>query len=712
MGVHLKNGRWTLLAACLACHPAWGLEFEFADTTISLDNLLTVGALWRTDDRDPSLIGKANLNPGLCVRRTSEPLGPRGSNDFAGDTCTVSNTAANQRAVDAPGAYSVNGDNGNLNFDKGDIAYATAKLTSELRGELYGWQAVVSGVYFFDSVYSDFESVHPDTTMRAARSRYSGEAEAAVGTDFDLLEYNLSRNFELAGHQMRLKVGNQILNWGESAFLLFNSLNNINPPDAIRLRVPGFDVKELLQPLGMVAVNANVIENVNVEAFYGYEWKPVILDPPGSFFSTVDVIGAGAEGLVAGSGKLPEDPDGLYRPVDNPDDSFGTLGSESSRTIYRDFAEEKRREPPGTGQYGLALKWFLPDFMNGTDLGFYYASYHSRLPVLSGFAGQRGCLQDAASATCGLGPAREEPFPLDTIRLLVEYPENVQMYGVSFNTTIGDYAWSGEYVFRPNLPIQIHVADLGFALLGPVLPDEDVNLGARTIPGRNTAVPDFLTEYRGRAPGSIQGGEYVPGFERMKSGQLGMTLLRTIGGKNWIKASQIILLLEMGFSHILDFPELDELQFQGGQGDLAVSAGADGTRGINPRSARSNPDDPATTRSPQTLRLNPHALDDLSTLGTEYAYGYRLATFSRYQDALFGVNLEGLLSLNHDVKGTAPGVGTGNFVEGRKQGQVGLRFDFLSTWLGEVRHTWYFGGGQRDNLRDRENLMVFLGYQF
>ena len=53
-----------------------------------------------------------------------------------------------------------------------------------------------------------------------------------------------------------------------------------------------------------------------------------------------------------------------------------------------------------------------------------------------------------------------------------------------------------------------------------------------------------------------------------------------------------------------------------------------------------------------------------------------------------------------------------NFIEGRKQILGGVRFDYLSTWNGEIRYTWYTGGGHRDALRDRDNLMVSLGYQF
>lgn len=719
------------LLAALGNAPAGALEFEIGDTALKFDNLLTVGAMWRTGNRDPSLIGKSNLNPGLCIRRTNPTLGPRGSNSFEGDTCTATNTAFNQRFVDAPGAYSVNGDNGNLNFDRGDIVYATSKLTTEFRAEVFDFNLFASGIYFFDARYTDFVERHPDTTLQAAQSDYPAAAVEAVGTDFDVLEYNIARNVAVGEREIRIKLGDQILNWGESAFLLFNSLNSINPPDATRLRVPGFDLKELLLPVGMIVANTSLFENASVEAFYQYKWRPVIIDPVGSFFSTIDAVGAGGKYFMLGFGKVPEDPNGLYRPIDNPHappadpgDPQYLAGVAAIRTLYLDTEETARRRPSDGGQYGAALRLFLPDFNNGTELGLYFANYHSRIPAVSGYAAQHGCLQDAATfvEACGFQgpgvdadnpatPENEEPLPVDTVRPFLEYPENVRMYGLSFNTTIGDFALSGEYVFRDNQPIQVYLPDLASAVLSPALPPSDINLGAVTIPGRRSAIPDFVSLYRGKEPGSIGAGEYVRGYERMKTGQLGLSVLKIVGGQNPIGASQMILLLEMGMMHVLDFPDISELQFSGGQGDLPVSAAADGTVGINPRDVRTDPDNPRTTRIAQTLRLNPHALDDTRTLGSEYSAGYRLVTLTRYQDAVFGTNLEALVSFNHDVYGTSPGIG-GNFVHGRKQAQLGLRFDYLSSWIGEIRHTWFFGGGQRDPLRDRENLAVFIGYLF
>ena len=743
------------LAAATCALPVQALEFDIAGTPVKLENLATVGALFRMQEIDGSLIGKSSLNPGICVRRTA---GAFDGDDraYAGNTCNPGEDDssgggfenANAYFVAQPGSFSPNGDNGNLNFKKYDVVLAATKLTSDLSFSLGEFNFFARGTGYFDFRQNELNERHPDTTAQASRTALPNDVLELTGARLHMLDYFVSRRFEFADRAFNIKLGNQVLNWGESAFLLPNSLNAINPPDQAASRVPGFDLKELSQPVGMVLLEGDVIDNLGFEAFYQYEWKPVIPDPVGSFFSTSDIVGEGGDYAMLSFSKAPEDPTQLYEPARNPDDPAFILGSRSSRTLRVDHAASKRAEPSNGGQYGFALKGFLENFNNGTEVALYFANYHARIPSISGYAANATCLPETAGVTpvdtivsiavsCGAldptdpaamaqfltgtlpalasGNAQlalpREALPLDTARLFIEYPENIRMYGMSFNTTVGDFAVSGEYVYRPNLPVQIHSTDLVFAVLQPAFPGEDLNLGIATLPGRRSAVPDFVaTNYRGEMPTA---GSYVRGWEPMKIGQANLNLLKTIGGDNPLGASQISLLLEMGYTHLLDFPKLSELQFNGAGTDTHISSGADGTVGINPRDVRTNPNDPSTsiTDGNLTVRQNPTAWYDRGGFGTAESYGYRLVTLVRYDNAFLGANVEFLNTFFHDVEGVGPGLGQ-NFVEGRKQILSGVRVDYLSRFIGEVRYTWFTGGGIRDPLRDRDNLFVYLGYLF
>lgn len=737
-----------LATACVA--PARALEFDIAGTPVKLENLATVGALFRMQEADGSLIGKSSLNPGICVRRTA---GNFDGDDraYAGNTCNAGEPDssgggfdnANFYFVAQPGSFSPNGDNGNLNFKKYDVVHAATKLTSDLSFSLGEFNFFTRGTGYFDFRQNSLNERHPDTTAQASRTPLPNDVLELTGARLQLLDYFVSRRFEFADRAFNIKLGNQVLNWGESAFLLPNSLNAINPPDQAASRVPGFDLKELSQPVGMALLEGDVIDNLGFQAFYQYDWEPVIPDPVGSFFSTSDIVGEGGDYAMLSFAKAPDDPGQLYEPRRNPDDPGFILNSRSSRTLLVDHAESKRREPSNGGQYGLALKGFLENFNNGTEVAVYFANYHARIPSISGFAANDTCIPAgtnnllqpaqlaAFAASCGLDvaaipsvlaalaanqeaqlPLQNEALPLDTARLVIEYPENVRMFGTSFNTTVGDFAVSGEYVYRPNLPIQIHSTDLVFALLQPAFPDQDIAvIPGTTLPGRRSAAPDFVaTNYRGQAPTA---GSYVRGWEPMKIGQANLNLLKTIGGDNPLGATQISLLLEMGYTHILDFPELSELQFNGAGTDTHISSGADGSVGINPRDVRTNPNDPSTSSTDGTLtvRQNPTAWYDRGGFGTAESYGYRLVTLVRYDNAFLGANVELLNTFFHDVEGVGPGLGQ-NFVEGRKQILSGVRVDYLSRFIGEVRYTWFTGGGIRDPLRDRDNLLVYLGYLF
>lgn len=718
---------------------ASAVDFEVGPFEGSIQSLITFGAAWRVQDRASYLIGKSNLNPGLCVRTlaTTNPsagttpptyLPPQNDSQIS-DACATSASDPNDpndpndRYVAAPGSFSPNSDNGNLNYDKYDVVAAGAKLNSEITFDLGPVSFYANPIYYFDAENSNFDNTHPDTTLQPPTSPRSAAGEAFAGNRFDFNGYHATAYLPfIGGRELLLRVGEQGINWGESTALVFNSINAINPPDATRARFPGFQLEEAFQPVGMAVFSTDISSNLFIEGFYQYEWKGAIADPVGTFRSTNDIAGAGGQYAMLSFAKQPEDPEGIYAAADNQEDALSVLGSQSSRTVLR----TNDIEPEDGGQYGVSFRYFAESLNNGTELAFYFANYHARIPSVSAFAADPTCLTPGATdatalAGCfedptvipgqlaggGLAPDRE-PLPVDTVRLALDYPEDIKLYGFSFNTTVGDLALSGEYSYRSNLPVQIQSVDLIYGALQPAFPAEDVDLTVTTFPGRRSAVPDYFnTLFRGQPvdeDGTMNGVEnyYIPGFERQKVHQLQFTLLNTFGGANWFNASQIIAIFEFGGTLFPDMPELSRLQFNGAETNTHISGGANGT---------SNGFDSAEfTLCDDSCRQNPTAAP-IDHFPTEFSWGYRAVALFRYQNAIFGANVEPLLGVFHDVKGIAPGVGQ-NFQEGRMEILTGLRFDYLNKWVGEVRLTTFTGGGDRNSSSDRDNLMAFVGYNF
>ena len=63
----------------------------------------------------------------------------------------------------------------------------------------------------------------------------------------------------------------------------------------------------------------------------------------------------------------------------------------------------------------------------------------------------------------------------------VEYPEDIKMLGLSFNTNIGDIAWSGEISHKTDVPMQIN----GTSLIAGILTAATTGTG-------NTALDSYI----------------------------------------------------------------------------------------------------------------------------------------------------------------------------------------------------------------------------
>lgn len=424
--------------------------------------------------------------------------------------------------------------------------------------------------------------------------------------------------------------------------------------------------------------------------------------------------------------------------------------------------------PRDDGQYGVRVNWFADAINNGTEFGFYYMHYHSRLPYLTFLAADKTPLRDGTGTVLdvllGCTLVGNDCLPIDTLRGYLDYPEDIDMFGVSFNTNIGKWSVAGEYSYRPNVPVQVALADVVFAGLQPALPAEDIVIGAQAVgnivatlgdalpvpvvselltgvgqtvagtidpvdqlvglllaetpldgfplivPSSRSAVPDFLeTTYRGNDIGNRDDNPKIPGYERMQIGQLALSGNRIFGNSHWfsslIKAEQIVSLVEVGFTHVIDMPPLDVLQFNGGTASgtpnqTHYSPGADGT-GLG-----RHPD--GVDVDPGAKTLNPHAQNE--SFATPFSWGYRLVSFFEYNDVVFGLNFKPFLLWAHDIKGNAPAP-MSNFLEKRMEWQVGTEIFYGQNWGMKLQYNG-FAGTRHNGYRDRDVAQVELTFTF
>ncbi|MGH8355167.1 MAG: DUF1302 domain-containing protein, partial [Pseudomonas sp.] len=305
------------------------------------------------------------------------------------------------------------------------------------------------------------------------------------------------------------------------------------------------------------------------------------------------------------------------------------------------------RDAKDSGQYGLALRWFVPE-LNDTEFGAYALNYHSRGPVFS-------------TIRTTTPSARFIPGAPNA-RYFIEYPEDIRLYGLSFQTNVGGTALSGEVSYRPNMPLQINSTDLSFAALG--LPFSPVFESGHAS---NTAGAD------------------IHGYERRGVTQAQLTAVQFID--RVLGASRLTLVGEVGFNHINGISDdVGELRF-----------GRDPIYGSGQLSL------------PIICTLfnaaNPHECND-DGFYTSNSWGYRARASLDYPNAIAGINLTPSLAWSHDVDGFGP-----NFNEGSKAVSLGLNADYQNTYTASLSYTDFFGG-DFNTIVDRDFVALSFGVNF
>jgi hypothetical protein len=715
-----------VLASLFVAAPALALDWDLEGFHIDLKNRASAGIAWRMQDRNPALIGKLNVDGQQHLCDADDCL------SLQGDPAPV------RRLIAAQGSFNgENHDDGDLNYDKHDITAAVARLTTDLKVTWGDLLVRVRGIGYFDPINTNFDDVHPNTEYQPATTPRTGGVERVYAKGAQLMEAYAQYAFTLGERTGSISVGQQTVRWGESGLFALNSVSEINPPSSVRYHTPGAEIGELFQPVPLVVASMDLFPGAGIEGIYQFGWRPVEVDPKGSFQADVDAFGNnGGEPIYINLGQFPEDPN-CIKQVRNNLLKLLSSSCDTARLLPLD-----QGYPRNGGQYGLKLNYFADSLGNGTEFDLYYLHYHSRLPYLSIYAAEESCARTAptglqAAINCRgfkgtIGPLPPNPVGIDplnvnTIKLLVDYPENIDMFGFSFNTNIGSWSLAGEYSFRPNVPMQIQVNDLAFAALQPTFPNVDQNVGTDAIPGLGPilaslgiqedfirfpsarhAVPDYVeTLYRGHSHidangnliSDVYGGQFIPGYERMKVGQFDFTALQAFSNVPLIGADQLIFIGEVGGTQVFGMPSIDKLQFEGGgQGQSNHSAGADGT-------GQPGPDGVDTTGlSFNTTKMN-------SGFADSFAWGVRVLMRGEYNDVVYGWTFMPIVIGGWDVKGIAP-YPIQNFVEGRHDLIAGTEIKFTQNLTATVLYQWFLGGGQDNTRLDRDNLSMALAYTF
>ena len=625
-----------LLAAGLATQPAYAIDFDVDGWTGSADTTITLSGTVRTQEADLKAQGAPEYARQLG-------LGTKG-------------TGTNQPT------------DGDLNFKQGDLTSQPNRILEEVQLKKDETTIFVRGSAFYDSVLSTGSNVDYRPLDRGSIN--------ASGHQIRLLDAFVDQKFDLLGLNSSVRIGNQVINWGESTFIQ-GGINTAAPINVQAAHSPGTELKDIIMPVTAFDFKSSITPEVNIEAYYQFLNAHDLLDGEGTLFAG-NVASQGGLGACEGSShrncftnpnlnatSLTDAPLG-YLTERDPDKSAHNLSSE----------------------FGFAVRGTIPDWEDA-EIGGYFENYASRTPFIQWRTGTRAAGIADELGVIGLGPSTSYTA---TSGLSLTYPENIHLVGASFNFN-GPYglAFQGEVSHRLNQPILLAQADAAVENAMPLLCDPTAPLFAlATKAVCNAALTDPVIQLMGGARG------YDSLFQTYKrypvsQVQFGVTKLWSDIPDTPIQT--VTFVAEAGLDYVHNFPK-DAAIFN----SYNSTDGASGFQGAVPAGATTTQGGIQSTQ-----------------LASQTSYGYvMLATFDMPHTMPAGIDMTPRITFTHDVQGTSP-VGAGFFQAHNASIGVGVDFSYLQNLTFGMSYATNFmiGGSPEQNPNiDKDFVSAYISYSF
>lgn len=545
-----------------------------------------------------------------------------------------------------------NVDDGELNYNKGDAFSQVFKGTHSLSVNYENYGGFVRGKYWYDSALDNNNVNHGNVNSASTGGTFGQTLEHNGGrlddSGFDdlskfkgaaLLDAFVYGSFDVVNIPVDVRLGRQVISWGESTFIR-GGINSINAIDMNAFTRAGAEVKEGLLPTNMAFLNLGLTNNLSMETFYLLEFQETVMPGCGTYFAVTDTVSQGCD--------------------------MATISFYESAVARN---EDGNRKPNADGQYGVALR-YVAESLGETEFSLYWKTQHDTLPTISGTkttltdaeldtAGQLAVAQalqaipDLSASDQGMAYVKGAGRAYtDSATFLTEYLEDQELYGLSFSSSIGSLAVSGEVSHKPDVPLQINEAQ--FTL---------VSTGAGAVAN----IIDINSSELQTDLASLEPGAYQAGYRLHDASQMQFTVVKLIDSV--LGSDQISLVGEYAYTYVHGLNEGDD-QIKFGGSEV-------GTAG---------------------------------TFDTQESMGVQLLVKADYSDAFMGVNLMPKLVYAEGIDGNAPNAMSG-FKEDNKSMLVGVEANYLNMYKGSLSYTQYWGG-EYNRRSDRDYVAASMGVQF
>lgn len=527
------------------------------------------------------------------------------------------------------------GQNGgpNLNFYKGDQISTVLKgvVDMDLKQENIGlfvrgsaWKDFALGEN--NVAYGNFPNGFAPNTPLSDK----GFDASSQFSNAQLRDYFVYGSTALGdGKTLDGRLGRQVLNWGGSRLIGGGINAAINPTDFSSTFRPGAQPFEGKLPLGMLSAKLAAGNAWSLEGFMAYEHRGNVYPGCGTYFDVASFIAGGCNMISFAAPAATEQAklnSGAYVHR-NPDD-----------------------RPNSTKHFGL--NYGFKSQALDADLKLYAMNTTSVAPSYR---------MTVNTSTGGTGATNYG----------LMYPENVSVFGVSFNKKLNaELSSYGEIAYRPNQSISFNANDLLSALIAT-----------------NANKPATLLGLRKQIQSVPVGGTF-DAYDRFGviTGSVGLSKIFPKA----LNAERVTVTTEVGFSHINSLPSQDMLRFGRGTAyGAAAYTKADGT----------------STACTETVGGKQCTTDGYTSSN---AWGVRLMASATYPNALAGATLTPSLYVAKDIKGYSY---DGTFSEGRSVVRPSIRADWGNKYFADVQYN-RFSGGNYNLLVDRSYLSLVGGMRF
>jgi hypothetical protein len=316
------------------------------------------------------------------------------------------------------GPAALNGNDGDLNFNKGRLISNRLDLLSEMDVTIHDdYGARVSAAAWYDDVYNqknDNNSPATNNSLSVPYNEFTHDTRDQHGRKAEILDAFVFGGADVGTARVSGRLGQHSVLWGESLFFGSNAIAGAQSPvDAVKASsVPGSTTKEIIMPVGQFSGQIQFAPELTLIGYYQYDWEATRLPAAGSYFSANDFLSEGGERILIAPGVN----QGIARGAD-------IKGSDS-------------------GQFGLGLRSQLGEW----GLGIYAIQFHAKTPVAYTHVPQATGIPGA-----GLGFYQWV------------YPEDIKAFGISATTTVGSVNYAGELSVRRDTPLTSLPVNVGNA---------------------------------------------------------------------------------------------------------------------------------------------------------------------------------------------------------------------------------------------------------